>query len=68
MNKNLSIMVTIFKSIKYKIISTSINNFKKIDNLNSLFEMEKKLAGYGAKKLEKKEFFPGFFITIGSKI
>ena len=57
MNKNLSIMVTIFKSIKYKIISTSINNFKKIDNLNSLFKMEQKLADYGAKKLEKKSIF-----------
>ena len=53
-------IVTIFKSINYKIVSTSIDRFKKIDNLHSLFEMEKKLEDYGAKKLEKKEYFPGF--------
>lgn len=47
-----------------RIISTSINNFKKIDNFNKLIELEKKLEDYGIIKLKKKEYFPGFFITI----
>tara|TARA_Y100000590_G_scaffold175838_2_gene200937 strand:- start:10724 stop:11545 length:822 start_codon:yes stop_codon:yes gene_type:complete len=60
-------IVEIFKSINCEIVSTSINKFEKIENLNHLFEMEKKLADYGTKKLQNKEYFPGFFITVAKK-
>ena len=51
----------------YRIISTSINKFKKIDDFNKLIKFEKKLEDYGINKLKKKEYFPGFFITIAQK-
>ena len=61
-------LVTIFKSIRYEIVSTSINNFEKIDNFNNIIEIEKELMNYGIKKLANKEYFPGFFVTIAKKI
>ena len=61
-------MVEVFNSMKYEIVSTSINNFNKINKFESIIEIEKKLVDNGIKKLEKKEYFPGFFITVAKKI
>ena len=61
-------IIPIFNSINYKIISTSINKFKKIQDFSKIIAMEKELESYSADKIKKKEYFPGFFITIGKKI
>ena len=55
-------MIDLFEQTSYKIESTSINKFEKIDDLNSIIEKEKKLFNYAEEKLKKKEYFPGFFI------
>ena len=61
-------LVSIFNSAGYNIISTSINNFKKINDTNEIICNEKKLYYYAKEKLKIKEYFPGFFVTIGEKI
>ena len=61
-------LVPIFEEIRFKMVSNSINNFGKINNFNNIIESEKKLLDYGIKKLENKEYFPGFFITVAKKI
>lgn len=52
-----------FSNTKFKIISTSINNFEQIKNYEEIFEKEKKLKDYSEKKLANQEYFPGFFIV-----
>jgi len=61
-------IIPIFKSINYEIIATSINKFKKIYNFDTIIREEKKLESYSEEKIKKKEYYPGFFITIGKKI
>ena len=61
-------ILKIFKMINYNIISTSINKFNKIKNFSDIVDAEKKLELYAKQKLKQKEYYPGFFITIGKKI
>ena len=51
----------------YEIYLTSINRFKKIKNLNKIYNLEKKYYNIGKKKLKNKEYFPGFFIILAKK-
>lgn len=60
-------LVEVFNSCKYEIVSTSINKFKKIKNLKEIIQLEKKLYDYGKIKINKMEYYPGFFITVGKK-
>jgi len=61
-------LIPIFQSAGYNIISTSINNFKKIDNFNEIVDNEKKLFNIAKERLKFKEYFPGFFVTVGEKV
>jgi len=61
-------LLPIFNSAGYSIISTSINNFKKINDTKEIISNEKKLDSYAKEKLRIKEYFPGFFVMIGEKI
>ena len=54
----------IFKNNNFEIISTSINKFEKFNYLEDLFELEKSYEKISYEKLEKKEYFPGFFIVV----
>ncbi len=58
----------ILRQCGYEIISTSINNFDKINSDEEIINSEKGLYGYGLKKMEEKKYFPGFFIIVGKKI
>tara|TARA_B100000963_G_scaffold361071_1_gene394709 strand:- start:881 stop:1708 length:828 start_codon:yes stop_codon:yes gene_type:complete len=60
-------MIPIFESIDFKIIATSINKFERIDNFDKIIYQEKKLENYSKEKIINKEYYPGFFITIGRK-
>ncbi len=60
-------LIDVFKSCNYKIISTSINKFEKIEDIKKIISLEKKLYDVGMKKLEQNQYYPGFFITIGKK-
>ena len=57
-----------FMSLFFNIISTSINNFEKIDNFNEIVDNEKNLFNVAKDKLKIKEYFPGFFVTVGKKV
>ena len=57
----------IIESSGYRITSTSINNFNKISNKNEIIELEKTLSAYSKEKINKLEYFPGFFIIVGEK-
>ena len=57
----------IFDSINYTVSSTSINKFKKINKFSDIINDEKKLKNYSEIKIKKKEYYPGFFITIAKK-
>ena len=57
----------IFDSINYTMSLTSINKFKKINKFSDIINDEKKLKNYSEIKIKKKEYYPGFFITIAKK-
>ena len=53
---------------KYKIISTSLNKFEQIHNLEQIVEEEEKWLNFGLQKLRNNIYFPGFFIIFGERI
>ena len=57
----------IFDSINYTMSLTSINKFKKINKFSDIINDEKELKNYSEMKIKKKEYYPGFFITIAKK-
>ena len=46
----------------YQLISTSLNKFEKFSNYEDLFEIEKKQTDISKEYMEKKKYYPGFFI------
>ena len=60
-------IIPIFNSINYKITGSSINKFNKIIDYEKIINEEKKMTLYSEDKIRNKEYFPGFFITIGKK-
>ena len=57
----------IFTNADFKIISTSINKFEKIENIKNIFLLEKNLSEYSLQKIKQSEYYPGFFITTAQK-
>lgn len=60
-------IVGIFQEADVQLISTSINNYEKIDSLEALYDMEKQLYDIGMRYLENKKYYPGFFYVLGRK-
>ena len=60
-------VLEIFKKNNYVFGGTSINHFKKVDNIEKIFQEEKKLFDYASKKIKNKIYYPGFFIVRGVK-
>lgn len=54
-------VVEVFESENVRLISTSINSYEKIDDIEEIYQEEYKLYEIGIKHLEKHEYFPGFF-------
>jgi len=63
----LSEIVTIIKP-EYKIISTSLNRFKQIKNLDEILNEEEKWYDFGLNKLKNNIYFPGFFIVCCERV
>ena len=61
-------IVPILESENFKIVSTSINRFDSIKDINNLYNLEKNYYKYAEEKIVKKEYFPGFFIILAEKI
>ncbi len=56
------------KELNFELVSTSINKFENIDNIDLLFEEEKKYYDISIEKnVKKKEYFPGFFTVLAKK-
>ncbi len=62
----LSEVLNIFKKNNYEFSGTSINHFKEED-MEVIQKKEKELIEYAREKIEKKIYYPGFFITAGIK-
>ena len=60
-------VLSIFKKNNYKFIGTSINVFNTNDSMDEILKKEKNLYQYGKDKIEKKIYYPGFFIVGGQK-
>lgn len=60
-------IVAIFDEMGVKLISTSINQYKRVDNLELLYHMEKQLYDIGVKYLREHKYYPGFFYVLGQK-
>jgi len=57
----------IAKEESLEIISTSINHFKKSNNLEDLFEIEKSYEELSKQRLKERKYFPGFFLCLLKK-
>ena len=57
----------VFEENGVELVSTSINNYEEIKDLNALFEMEKKLYDKGVEVLNRSKYFPGFFYVLGKR-
>lgn len=49
------------------VVSTSINRFQPIEDMNELFILEKEMERAGEEALRKKRYFPGFFTFLVEK-
>ncbi len=63
----LSEIVPIIKP-EYKIISTSLNKFEPIKNLDEILNEEEKWYDFGLSKLRNNIYFPGFFIVCCERV
>lgn len=52
---------------KYTVVSTSLNNYKRIENISLVVENEKLLFNYGLQKLKENKYYPGFFLFLCKK-
>lgn len=60
-------IVEIFDEMGVELISTSINHYEEINNLEELYDMEKQLYDVGIKYLNEHKYYPGFFYVLGQK-
>jgi 2-polyprenyl-3-methyl-5-hydroxy-6-metoxy-1,4-benzoquinol methylase len=57
----------ILKKNNMKIISTSLNNFKKIKNTKEIIDKEIELELKAKKEIENKRYYPGYFLVLAQK-
>jgi len=60
-------VMNIFNDNGVELVSTSINNFCEISDMELLYEQEKDLYRIGIEHLNKGEYYPGFFYVLGRK-
>lgn len=63
----LSEICDIFEEMNVELVCTSINKYEKIDNMETLFEMEKGLYDVGKERLDAHQYYPGFFYVLGER-
>lgn len=57
----------VLTSMNMEIVSTSINRFQAIDNMNDLFEQEKQLEQVSRDRLASGSYYPGFFVVLARR-
>ena len=55
------------KKNNLKVISTSINKFKKISSIRKIFTIEKRFEKIATEKIKNGIYFPGFFVVLSKK-
>lgn len=57
----------VLASVDMQIVSTSINRFDDIEDMQELFEREKQLEAVSRERLASGTYFPGFFIVLARR-
>lgn len=57
----------VFEEMGVQMIGTSINHYEEFNDVQELFELEKKEYDVGMEYLNRKEYYPGFFYVLGVK-
>jgi 2-polyprenyl-3-methyl-5-hydroxy-6-metoxy-1,4-benzoquinol methylase len=60
-------IIHLLPELNCRLVSTSINRFKSIEDQQCLIEEEKKLYKVAEKRLYEKSYFPGFFVFLLQK-
>lgn len=60
-------IMEIFQEANITLISTSINAYQKINDIEELYRKEEELYQIGTKYLDEKKYYPGFFYVLGQK-
>jgi hypothetical protein len=60
-------ILPVFLNKNYEIFKTSLNKYEYIKDYNNIIDTERDWYEYGLNKLERKEYFPGFFIVVAKK-
>ncbi|MCB1687677.1 MAG: methyltransferase domain-containing protein [Halioglobus sp.] len=58
----------VLESVNMEIVSTSINRFCDIDDMQDLFEQEKQLEAFSRDRLASGSYFPGFFVVLARRV
>jgi SAM-dependent methyltransferase len=60
-------IIQLLPDLDCRLVSTSINRFKSIEDQQKLIEEEKTLYKVAEKRLHEKKYFPGFFVFLLQK-
>lgn len=60
-------MFQILQDEGVELLKTSINQFRPIENVDEIFELEIQMEKIGKEKLEQEDYYPGFFLFLGKK-
>ena len=60
-------IIQLLPELDCRLVSTSINRFKSIEDQQKLIEEEKTLHKVAEKRLYEKRYFPGFFVFLLQK-
>ena len=60
-------IILLLPELGCRLVSTSINRFKNIEDQQNLIEEEKTMLRIGEKWLHEKKYFPGFFVFLLQK-
>ena len=60
-------IMPVLESSGMSLVATSINHFQSIDSLDALIAQEKQYLDIAQQKLQKNQYFPGFFVFLAQK-
>lgn len=60
-------IVEVFQEMNVKLVSTSINQYEEIPNIEDLYLLEQRMYDTGMDYLREGKYYPGFFYVLGEK-
>lgn len=60
-------IVTIFQEMNVKLVSTSVNHYGEIHDMEELYLLEHKTYDEGMNYLQEGKCYPGFFMYLGKR-